>query len=122
MAEKTPLLATHRDRLRAQKTAAKQANLAAAEMRQSCMHIRQRCLSRRPRDALMESVASDAAGCYASLLPLRQYIDFASLLEAAAKRREGQFGGQISWRKCHKTFENVCASLDSNLPSRRNPY
>jgi hypothetical protein len=122
MAEKTPLLATHRDRLRAQKSAAKQVNLAAAEMRQGCMHIRQRCLAQRPRDALMESVASDAAGCYPSLLLFHQHIDFPSLLGTAAKRREGQFGGQISWRKCHKTFENVCASSDSNLPSGRNPY
>jgi hypothetical protein len=56
MAEKTPLLATQRDRLRAQKSAAKQVNLAAAEMRQGCMHIRQRCPAHRPREALMETL------------------------------------------------------------------
>ena len=29
---------------------------------------------------------------------------------------------EISWRKCHKSFENVRASSVSNLPSERNPY
>src|SRR6187397_1103617 len=29
---------------------------------------------------------------------------------------------EVSWRKCHKKAKNVRASLDSNLPSRRNAY
>jgi hypothetical protein len=53
---KTPLPAPHRDRLRAQKTAANQVNLAAAEMRQCCMHLRQRCLAQRPRAALVDAL------------------------------------------------------------------
>ena len=45
-----------RARLRVQKTAAEQVNLTAAEMRQGCMHLRQRCLAQRPRAALMDAL------------------------------------------------------------------
>ena len=68
------------------------------------------------------SVASDMTGRYALLLPVAQHLDSASIFETMAKRPEGPFGGENSWRKCHKTFENVRACSVSNLPSKRNPY
>jgi len=44
------------------------------------------------------------------------------VLETVEDRSERRRKGGFSWRKCHKSFENVRASSDSNLPSKMNPY
>mgnify|MGYP001013623279 CR=1 FL=1 len=42
--------------------------------------------------------------------------------EELARDVAAKSGLEISWRKCHKKFENVCAAFHSNLPSNGNPY
>jgi len=91
-------------------------------MRQSCTQIRHDAFRLRARGASLGRVAGDVTGRYALLLAVSQRIDSALFFETMAKRPEGQFGGENSWRKCHKTFENVRACSVSNLPSKRNPY